>query len=78
MISEQMKNCQQQPDNKIRDGIIGRASEEVIKYTTQWKVTEENVDEKTAEMINFTAAAQNLRKHSLSLIKSIIPSKHKL
>ncbi len=54
-------------DNKVHDGIIGRASQEMIKYASQWRVTEENLEERTAEMINssiyFTAAAQNPPKH---------------
>jgi len=49
--------------NKVRDGIIARASEEMLKYTSQWNVTPENLEQKTAEMINsciyYTAAAQN-------------------
>lgn len=49
--------------NKIRDGIIARASEEMLSYTSQWIVTPETLEEKTAEMINnsiyFTAAAQH-------------------
>jgi hypothetical protein len=49
--------------NKVRDGIIGRASEEMLKYTSQWVVTPENLEQKTVEMINsciyYTAAAQN-------------------
>ncbi|KAE9364545.1 hypothetical protein N431DRAFT_447716 [Stipitochalara longipes BDJ] len=49
--------------NKVRDGIIARASEEMLKYTSQWIVTPENIEQKTEEMINsvvyYTAAAQN-------------------
>jgi hypothetical protein len=49
--------------NKVRDGIIARASEEMLKYTSQWVVTPENLEQKTVEMINsniyFTAAAQH-------------------
>jgi Questin oxidase-like len=49
--------------NKIRDGIMARASDEMLKYTSQWIVTPDNLEEKTAEMINsciyYTAAAQN-------------------
>lgn len=49
--------------NKIRDGILVRAPNEMIKYATQWVVTPENLEEKTVEMINasmyFTAAAQH-------------------
>lgn len=48
--------------NKVRDGILKRAPDEMIKYLSQWTVTEENLEEKTAEMTNnaiwFTAAAQ--------------------
>ena len=50
-------------DNKVRDGIMARASDEMLKYTSQWIVTPENLEEKTVEMINstiyFTAAAQH-------------------
>ncbi|KAJ4377491.1 hypothetical protein N0V83_000316 [Neocucurbitaria cava] len=49
--------------NKIRDGILKRAPEEMIKYASQYTVDEEELEEKTAEMINasvyFTAAAQH-------------------
>ena len=49
--------------NKIRDGVLVRAPEEMINYAKQWTVSESQLDEKTAEMINsaiyFTAAAQN-------------------
>ncbi|RDL40920.1 uncharacterized protein BP5553_00899 [Venustampulla echinocandica] len=49
--------------NKIRDGILSRAKDEMIKHATQWVVTPENLEEKTVEMINtsiyFTAAAQH-------------------
>lgn len=49
--------------NKIRDGVIARASDEMLKYTSEWHVTPENLEQKTAEMINsciyYTAAAQN-------------------
>ncbi|KAF4630723.1 hypothetical protein G7Y89_g7417 [Cudoniella acicularis] len=49
--------------NKIRDGILVRAHDEMLKYATQWVVTPLNLEEKTAEMIStsiyFTAAAQH-------------------
>ncbi|TVY90767.1 Questin oxidase [Lachnellula willkommii] len=49
--------------NKIRDGILVRAPKEMMNYATQWVVTPENLEQKTAEMINssiyFTAAAQH-------------------
>jgi hypothetical protein len=38
--------------NKIRDGILKRAPEEMIKYATQYTVKEEELEAKTAEMIN--------------------------
>lgn len=48
--------------NKIRDGILARAPEEMISYAKQWTVSPEQLEEKTAEMTNnaiyYTAAAQ--------------------
>ena len=38
--------------NKVRDGIIKRAPEEMIHYATQYTVKEGELEEKTAEMIN--------------------------
>ena len=38
--------------NKVRDGIIKRAPEEMIKYAMQYTVKEGELEEKTAEMIN--------------------------
>ncbi|KAF2198855.1 hypothetical protein GQ43DRAFT_442976 [Delitschia confertaspora ATCC 74209] len=49
--------------NKIREGILGRAAEEMYKYGSEFRVTEERLEERTAEMINaavlFTASAQH-------------------
>lgn len=39
-------------DNKIRDGIFIRAPDEMIKYASQYKVGEEELELKTAEMTN--------------------------
>ena len=48
--------------NKIRDGILVRAPEEMISYAKQWTVFPDQLEAKTAEMINnaiyYTAAAQ--------------------
>ena len=38
--------------NKMRDGILKRAPEEMIKYASQWNVEASHLEEKTAEMIN--------------------------
>ena len=38
--------------NKIRDGILVRAKEEMLKYASQWSVSAEDLEEKTAEMTN--------------------------
>lgn len=41
------------PDtNKIRDGIMNRAPSEMIKYTNEYTVSVDQMDEKLAEMIN--------------------------
>ena len=38
--------------NKIRDGILVRAPDEMITYASQYKVSEDELEEKTAEMTN--------------------------
>jgi hypothetical protein len=49
--------------NKVRDGILARAPEEMIKYASQWTVPEDELEAKTVQMTNaaiyFTACAQN-------------------
>lgn len=40
--------------NKLRDGTIARAGEEMISYAARYVVREEDLERKTAEMINFT------------------------
>ncbi|KAM3068892.1 hypothetical protein ACMFMG_004065 [Clarireedia jacksonii] len=49
--------------NKIRDGLLTRAPEEMLKYASQWTVPEAELEAKTVQMINavvyFTACAQN-------------------
>ena len=65
--------------NKIRDGILVRAPDEMIKYATQWTVTPENLEQKTVEMINsdiyFTAAAQHPPKQVLLISSSHLKAK---
>ncbi|PMD31749.1 hypothetical protein L207DRAFT_572532 [Hyaloscypha variabilis F] len=47
---------------KLVDGVLTRATEELIEFGSQWKVAESDLERKTAEMINacfvFTFAAQ--------------------
>lgn len=38
--------------NKIRDGIMVRAADEMVKIASQYTITEDQLEEKTAEMIN--------------------------
>ncbi|RDW95095.1 hypothetical protein BP5796_00858 [Coleophoma crateriformis] len=49
--------------NKIRDGLLQRVSQDMIKHASQWSVSSTTLEEKTAEMINaavyFTAGAQH-------------------
>ena len=51
--------------NKIRDGILARAGERMVSYTSQYHIKPGELEEKTAEMINaaayFTGAAQRKR-----------------
>lgn len=48
--------------NKIRDGILKRAPDEMIRIASQYIIEDDEIEEKTAEMINaavfFTGAAQ--------------------
>ncbi|KAJ8071539.1 hypothetical protein OCU04_001854 [Sclerotinia nivalis] len=48
--------------NKIRDGILARAPDEMVKYASQWTVGKGELEAKTAQMMNsavyFTVAAQ--------------------
>lgn len=39
--------------NKIRDGILQRAPEEMIKYASQFTVSPDQLEEKVAELVNF-------------------------
>ncbi|KAL4933814.1 questin oxidase family protein [Aspergillus undulatus] len=52
--------------NKLRDGVLKRAPEEMIKYASQWTVSEEQMQEKFAEMVDtsvyFTSASQRPSK----------------
>jgi hypothetical protein len=48
--------------NQIRDGVLGRAKDDMVKYASQWRVNPENLEEATAELAN---AAGN---HNLSTI----------
>ncbi|KAL9118256.1 MAG: hypothetical protein Q9187_005201 [Circinaria calcarea] len=49
--------------NKIRDGILARASDEMINYASQWNVSIDELQPRTAEMTNaaayFTGGAQH-------------------
>ncbi|KAH7079757.1 hypothetical protein FB567DRAFT_449318 [Paraphoma chrysanthemicola] len=61
--NETLKNAARWDDgNKVRDGVLGRAAEELVRLASQYTVDEERLEEQTAEMINaavyFTSAAQ--------------------
>lgn len=38
--------------NKFRDGVLSRAPQEMLKYAAEYTVSEEQVDERVADMIN--------------------------
>ncbi|KAK1093495.1 hypothetical protein LTR48_002182 [Friedmanniomyces endolithicus] len=48
--------------NKLRDGVMGRAAEKMVSYTSQYRVEPDELERKTAEMVNavayYTAGAQ--------------------
>jgi hypothetical protein len=57
--NEKLRNAPRFEDgNKIRDGIMKRAPEEMIRIASQYTVEEDELEEKTAEMIN--AAGKSL------------------
>ena len=50
---EKLRNAAHWEDgNKVRDGVLGRAAEEMIALAGQYTVSEDSLDEQTAEMIN--------------------------
>ncbi|KAI9788664.1 MAG: hypothetical protein M1833_002900 [Piccolia ochrophora] len=56
---EKLSNAAHWDDgNKIRDGILIRAPQEMVHYAKQWTVGPEELEEKTAEMINAAGSAQ--------------------
>lgn len=61
-------------DNKIRDGILKRAPQEMVDICKQWTVFPDQLEEKTAEMINaavyFAAASQHPPKRVSLLLPS--------
>jgi hypothetical protein len=48
--------------NKIRDGILVRAPNNMLKIASQYVVREDQLEEKTAEMINFSGTHQSLTR----------------
>ena len=46
--------------NKIRDGLMLRAPEEMMKYGSQWKVTPNELTAKNAEMTNAAGESPNI------------------
>ena len=54
--NEKMRNAPHFGDaNKIRDGLLARAKDEYISLASKWTVQPDQLEEKTAEMINFSA-----------------------
>ena len=39
-------------DHKVRDGVMVRAKDEIIRYVSQWQVKSDELEEATAEMIS--------------------------
>jgi len=55
-LDEKLRGAAKWEDgNKIRDGILKRAPEEMVKYASQYVVHESELEERTAEMINATS-----------------------
>ncbi|KAH0840397.1 Oxidoreductase AflY [Fonsecaea pedrosoi] len=60
------KSAHWEDGNKVRDGVLRRAPDEMISLASQWHVRPDELEQKTAEMINaavyFTGAAQKPTK----------------
>ena len=61
--NQKIKNSPHFDDpNKVRDGVLVRAPNEMIELCSQWRVSPDEIEKKTAEMINgnawFAGAAQ--------------------
>jgi hypothetical protein len=54
VADEKLRNSPHVDDsNKVRDGVLVRAPDEMMKYASQYVVKPEQLEKKTAEMINF-------------------------
>ena len=53
--------------NKVRDGILQRAPDEMLKYASQYTVSESELEEKTAEMINASSKSPKPTQADLPL-----------
>jgi hypothetical protein len=65
--SEKLRSSPDWDDaNKVRDGVLVRAPDEMLELASQWKVKPEELEQKTAEMIGasiyFTGTAQRPSK----------------
>jgi hypothetical protein len=73
---EKLRNAAHWEDgNKIRDGILKRAPEEMIALASQYTIEEDELEEKTAEMIN---AAGTFETTSPPTIFTFIANSHTL
>ncbi|KAJ5873308.1 hypothetical protein N7455_003851 [Penicillium solitum] len=61
-----VESVQWSDSNKIMDGVLHRAPEQMLKYASQFTVSEDQVEERLADMINtvvyYTSAAQRLTR----------------
>lgn len=48
-----VKSPREKDGNKLRDGVIGRALEEMVELAAEYVVGEEELQEKMAEMVDF-------------------------
>lgn len=60
--------------NKLRDGVLQRASREMISYASRWKADADELERKTAEMINAVGELRLLPTNAKCLIKIILHS----
>lgn len=67
---DKLSNAPHEDDgNKLRDGIFARAYDEMVQHASQWHVKPEELEKKTAEMINFSAFMAGAAQHPPNEVK---------
>lgn len=64
--------------NKIRDGLIARAPDEMIKYASQWTIKSDELTARTAEMTNAAGIMSIPSNTHSSFNRNFLVTQHEL